>query len=190
MEKMKKMRSWTFWLALGMMGVSCASPSPKPKEPPPHFREPVPASKQVTDAPGESALARQEALPAPVERVPAVPEASATPSIKVEPRPKEAFYVHTVRYSGETISIIATWYTGNAENWKALTQANPQIDPHLIFEGNEILIPEKLLKTREAMPKKFVNRFYSKSMKERVRPKSQPAQSQKEEIKFFGPQKK
>jgi hypothetical protein len=135
-------------------------------------------------------LARQEALPAAVERVPAVQEPSATPPIKVEPKPKESFYIHTVRYSGETISIIATWYTGNAENWKALAQANPQIDPHLIFEGNEILIPEKLLKTREAMPKKFVNRFYSKSMKERIRPKSQPAQSQKEEIKFFGPQKK
>jgi hypothetical protein len=95
-----------------------------------------------------------------------------------------------VRYRGETISIIAAWYTGDGENWKALAQANPQINPTLIFEGNEILIPERLLKTREAMPPKFVNRFYSKSMKEKGRPKSPPAQSREEEVKFFGPQKK
>jgi hypothetical protein len=95
-----------------------------------------------------------------------------------------------VRYSGETISIIAAWYTGDGENWKALVRANPKIDPKLISEGNEILIPERLLKTREPMPKKFVSRFYSKSVEEKGRPKSQPAQSQEEELKLFGPKKR
>ena len=188
------MRSWNFWLAVGMMGISCASPSPKPTEPPPPVPGPVAASKQVTDAPRQSAVAPEKAppaaLPARAEPLPGHQGSPPpAPPEKVEPKLKETFYVHTVRYSGETISIIAAWYTGDGENWKAVARANPNIDPKLIFEGNEILIPERLLKTREAMPKKFVTRFYSKSVKEKGRPKSQPAQSQEEELKLFGPRK-
>jgi hypothetical protein len=191
----KKMRSWTFWLAAGMMGISCAFPSPKPTEPRPPFLRPVSAPKQVKDAPRQSAVAPEKAspaaLPARAEPFP-VRQGSPPPAPpgKVEPKLKETFYVHTVRYYGETISIIAAWYTGDGENWKALARANPKIDPKLILEGNQVLIPEKLLKTREAMPQKFVNRFYPKSVKGKSRPKSQPAQSQEEEPKLFGPKKR
>lgn len=185
------MRSWTFWLAVGMMGISCASPSPKPTKPPSPVARPVAAPKQATGASRESAVVPEKAsppaLPARAEPLPGR-QGPASP-VKVEPKPKETFYVHTVRYYGETISIIAAWYTGDGENWKALVRANPKIDPKLISEGKEILIPERLLKTREAMPKKFVNRFYSKSAKEKGRPKSQPAQSQEEELNLFGPRK-
>ena len=216
----KKMRSWTFWLIVGMMGISCAFPWPKPKEPPPPFLRPVSAPKQVKDAPRQSAVAPEKAspaaLPARAEPLsgrqgsppPAPPgkvepklketfyvpgrQGSPPPAIpgKVEPKLKEAFYVHTVRYYGETISIIAAWYTGDGENWKALARANPKIDPKVILEGKQSLIPERLLKTREAMPQKFVNRFYPKSVKGKSQPKSQPAQPQEEELKLFGPKKR
>jgi hypothetical protein len=190
----EKMRFWIVWPALGLMGISCALLSPKPTEAPPPVSEPVAAPKQVMDAPRQPVVAPQKAPPAalPAGAEPALGHqetAPPAPPVKVEPKPKESFYVHTVRYSGETISIIAAWYTGNGENWKALARANPQIDPKLIFEGNEILIPETLLKTREAMPQKFVNRFYTKSVKEKSRPKSQPAQPQEEDLKLFGPKK-
>jgi hypothetical protein len=212
----KKMRSWTFWLAVGMMGISCAFPWPKRTEPPPPFLRPVSAPKQVKDAPRQSAVAPEKAspaaLPARAEPLPGrqgappgkvEPKLKETfygpgrqgspppaPSEKVKPKLKETFYVHTVRYYGETISIIAAWYTGDGENWKALARANPKIDPKSILESNQILIPERLLKTREAMPQKFVNRFYPKSVKGKSRPKSQPAQSQEEEPKLFGPKKR
>jgi hypothetical protein len=188
------MRLWIVWPALGMVGISCALLSPKPTEPPPPVPGPVAAPEQVMDAPVQPAVAPQKAppaaLPADVKPAPGRQETPPpAPPVKVEPKPKESFYVHTVRYSGETISIIAAWYTGDGENWEALARANPQIEPKLIFEGNQILIPERLLKNREAMPKKFVNRFYSKSAKEKSRPKSQPAQSEEEELKLFGPKK-
>lgn len=68
------------------------------------------------------------------------------------PDQKSAYYSHTVRWRGETLSIIAKWYTGNGENWRALTQANPELDPHRIAIGNRILIPPQLLQTHEPLP--------------------------------------
>ncbi len=85
------------------------------------------------------------------------------------------------------MSIIAGWYTGNIMNWKALAQANPNINPSRIFEGDRILIPESLLKTREPMPKEFVDSFYSKSKKEMPGAKPVPPQAEEEEPKLFGP---
>ena len=51
----------------------------------------------------------------------------------------------------EKISAIARWYTGNAENSKAIAEANPDIDPDFLLVGNEIYIPSTLLKTRKPM---------------------------------------
>ena len=33
--------------------------------------------------------------------------------------------VHKVRYPGESVSIIAGWYTGEIDNWKVLAEVNP-----------------------------------------------------------------
>jgi len=61
------------------------------------------------------------------------------------------YFAHTVTQSDEKISVIARWYTGNAENSKAIAKANPDIDPDFLLVGNEIYIPSKLLKTRKSM---------------------------------------
>jgi hypothetical protein len=53
--------------------------------------------------------------------------------------------------------------------------------------GNKILIPEDLLKTREPMPKEFVDSFY-KPKKEKVQPtKPGPSSAEEGEPKLFGP---
>jgi hypothetical protein len=70
--------------------------------------------------------------------------------------PKSAYYYHRVKYSGETLSIIAKWYTGDADNWQALTKANPKLDPKRINVGDKIRIPRKLLTTRRPMTRSFV----------------------------------
>ena len=88
------------------------------------------------------------------------------------------------------MSIIAGWYTGDIENWKALAQANPHMNPNRIFVGNKILIPENLLKTREPMPKEFVDSFYSKPKKEKPSPKPGPPEKKEEEPKLFGPRER
>ena len=68
-------------------------------------------------------------------------------------RSKTANYSHKVRYSGETLSIISKWYTGDIESWHALSKVNPQLDPNHIKIGTIIQIPEKLLHTRDQCPK-------------------------------------
>ena len=70
--------------------------------------------------------------------------------------PKPSYYYHRVKYSGETLSIIAKWYTGDADNWQALTKANPKLDPKRINVGDKIRIPKKILNTRKPMPRSFV----------------------------------
>jgi LysM repeat protein len=70
--------------------------------------------------------------------------------------PKPAYYYHRVKYSGETLSIIAKWYTGDVDNWQALTKANPKLDPKRINVGDKIRIPKKILNTRKPMPRSFV----------------------------------
>lgn len=69
------------------------------------------------------------------------------------------FYKHTVRWSGESLSLIAKWYTGAHKNWRKLAQANPRIEPNLIKPGYIILIPPALLKTRKPLPQKVAARY-------------------------------
>lgn len=116
---------------------------------------------------------------APVEATPAAPGES----------PQElTYYIHTVKWHGESLSIIAKWYTGNLKNWEALAQANPNLTPSRLFIGNRIRIPEKLLKTREPMPQQFVASFYTKPKRKSLPPKTTPPPpSEKEEEKLFGP---
>jgi hypothetical protein len=63
-------------------------------------------------------------------------------------------FEHTVRWRGESLSLIARWYTGHFENWKALAQANPNLNPNRIMVGNVIYIPQAMMNTREPLPRK------------------------------------
>ena len=68
-------------------------------------------------------------------------------------------YGHTVRWPGESMSLIARWYTGSSGNWRKLAKANPSINPNRIKKGNVIAIPTKLMKTREPLPQKVAARY-------------------------------
>ena len=72
-------------------------------------------------------------------------------------------YRHTVRWSGESLSLIARWYTGASGNWRELAKANPRINPHRIKKGNVIIIPPALLKTKKPLPQNLVAADYCKS---------------------------
>jgi hypothetical protein len=138
-----------------------------------------------------------------------VPErpAETEPSVPVEPphaKPREtkvsppketkqqepqgpAYFVHTVRWQNESLSIIAKWYTGDFENWRVLAHANPGIDPNLIFVGNKIRIPENLLKTRKPIPERFVTSFGPKPTEKSPPKAPPPVPPEKEEEILFGP---
>jgi len=107
---------------------------------------------------------KPQKLPVPVtvkpEPVTVVPE---TPSAVVPPPiPAPRFYIHRVRWKGEKLFIIAKWYTGSGKNWKALSKANPKLNPNLMIINDNIFIPENLIKYRKPMTLSFLSSFIRK----------------------------
>ena len=85
-----------------------------------------------------------------------------------------SYYQHKVRWEGETLSLIAKWYTGSQKNWKVLAKSNSWLEPNDLSVGHRIFIPRKLLKTKKPMPRDFV--FASKSKSEVRQTKAKQAE--------------
>ena len=102
-------------------------------------------------------------------------------------------YIHTVKYSGETLRIISQWYTGDVNNWEALADANPSIDYENMTKGSRLFIPENLLKTTEPMPEDFIDTYLKKNKpkakKEEKKPviKPKPRPKKDEDFDLIGP---
>jgi hypothetical protein len=194
----KKIAVWAFGISFGVICLSCAFAPFKKEESPPRT-EPAPIPQDPKHPTGEKEpvpVKAREAVPSVQEAAlsssatpPAQQEAAPSPQVKAEPKPRETHIAHTVKWSGETLSIISLWYTGNQGNWKAIAQTNANLDPNRIYVGNEILIPAGLLKTQNSLPKEFVDRFYSKAKKEKPKPVLHPGEIEEEEPKLFGPKK-
>jgi hypothetical protein len=103
---------------------------------------------------------------------------------RVPTAPQKTHFVHTVKYSGETLSIISKWYTGDVNNWKILANANPHIDYNKMVAGDKISIPENLLKTREPLTKKFIDSFYKEK---KPTSKTETPPEKEEEFDLIGP---
>lgn len=101
------------------------------------------------------------------------------------PPPKVTYYTHAVKWPGESLSIIAGWYTGDVQNWKDLAEANPDINPNRIHEGMKILIPENMITTKAVMTKDYVDSYYPKPKK--AAPKPSASHPKEEEPVLFGP---
>jgi hypothetical protein len=154
-------------LAFMMMLSGCAffqkkeAPPPAPAPPAP-FPEPAP-TPQPTPAPR-----LPQPVPAPTPRPAPAPQPPGPSSVPpAEPVPEQTrYFVHTVKFSGETISIIAGWYLGDIMKFQILIDANPQIaDPKVIRMGDKINIPARLtdanVKVRQdPMTKEYVDSFY------------------------------
>jgi hypothetical protein len=72
-------------------------------------------------------------------------------------------FFHQIRWEGETLSMIAKWYTGDWRNWKALAKVNPWLEPNNLFTGLKVKIPRQLLKNEKDMPREFVLSSSSKN---------------------------
>jgi hypothetical protein len=101
---------------------------------------------------------RQTRTPPSDPEPPPPPKAERVSEEKPAAEPEPADLVHTVRWNGESLSVIAKWYTGEAENWRLLAKHNLLNDPDRIDIGDPISIPEPLLRTREPLPREFVRR--------------------------------
>jgi serine/threonine protein kinase len=64
--------------------------------------------------------------------------------------------VHTVRYKGESLSIIADWYLGSVLGWKKLAKANPSIVAAQVEIGDVIVIPRDLVKNDKPFEKSHI----------------------------------
>ena len=129
------------WLLQG-----CARISTQP--PPGGMGRPATIESPGTTRPDTPAVPRSPASIPPESSVGAV----ASPA-QTEANP----YLHVVRWEGETLSLIALWYSASWQNWKAVARANPGLDPDRIRIGDRILIPRSLLKKKSPMPFDFIH---------------------------------
>lgn len=80
-----------------------------------------------------------------------------------------AVFIHKVQRRGETFTTISKWYTGKAENAKALASANPKLNPNRIKIGSQVKIPEGLLKTRKPMSAAFADQHLPSYYQHKIR---------------------
>ena len=113
--------------------------------------------------------------------VPESPSEVVSPPLLSPPR----FYIHRVRWKGETLSIIAKWYTGSGKNWGAISNANPNLNPNRISVNDRIFIPEDLMKSRKPMPRSFLSSFIRKKRVPSVQ--SNKPSNKKRVAEMFGP---
>lgn len=136
---------------------------------------------------------------AQVQHPPAVTGLPVKPE-QAPPAVEQTYYFHRIRWTGETLSIIAGWYTGDVQNWRALAEANPDIDPNKVHVGMKIRIPEKIMTIKTPMTKEHVDSFYSRAKKRTgkmpyARPKAaedtadegKTSETKAEEPALFGP---
>ncbi|MEA1932995.1 MAG: LysM domain-containing protein [Thermodesulfobacteriota bacterium] len=90
------------------------------------------------------------------------------------------YYTHTVKLPGESLSIIAKWFTGNLNNWETLAKYNPTINPNRIFLGDKIKIPRHLMIRHDRMTLEFIEESQPKP-RQRVSPAAPPKKTGEEE---------
>ncbi len=101
-------------------------------------------------------------------------------AVSADPRNVEAltalgdYFIHTVTNPGETLIAVARWYTGNANNWPRIKQANPNMDPRRIPIGSAIRIPERIMIRLTPMPASAITGF---SATKTAQPSGEPPDS-------------
>ncbi|MBW2575437.1 MAG: hypothetical protein JRC56_00905 [Deltaproteobacteria bacterium] len=127
-------------------------------------------------------------LPVPVEIKPETDTVvKKTPSEVKPPSPtsEPGFYIHMVRWPWETLSTISQWYTDSWKNWKILSKANPSLHPNRIEIGDNIFIPEALMKSRKPMPISFLSSSVRKKSVQSFPSKKSSIES--DTVGLFGP---
>ncbi len=163
MKRHKERGCWLWLVVLSLFVVCGACATPEAKK----------GSVQTPTAP-----------PAGVQQEKGQEEKVAPTVAPPTPVKEETYYIHTVKWPGESLSIIAAWYTGDLQNWKVLAEANPDINPNKVFERMKIKIPESIMNTKAPMTKEHVDSFYPKPKKAAPRPAAPPPD---DEPKLFGP---
>ena len=81
---------------------------------------------------------------------------------------KQNYYIHIVKWEGETLSVIARWYIGHYEDWKLLAIHNPELNPDNIHVGDKVWIPKDDMKTLKQLPAVFLNKASKKKASKKI----------------------
>ncbi|NOQ46040.1 MAG: hypothetical protein GQ559_05130 [Desulfobulbaceae bacterium] len=101
-------------------------------------------------------------------------------------------YSHTIRWRGETLAVISTWYTGTQKNWKTIVESNPGLNSRQLLIGSIVLIPKDLMLRDDAMPYEFLQTVTTKKREKKiteprkVAPRNRPNEDSAD-IELFGP---
>jgi len=100
-----------------------------------------------------------------------------------EPPPAPSYFIHVVKFPGQTLGRLAEWYTGAYENWPRLARANGEPVPNSVLSvGREIKIPSELMVREDPPPEP--RRRRPPAVRRPVEPKGSseaPAESPSEE---------
>ncbi len=66
-------------------------------------------------------------------------------------------FQHVVQ-SGETLGMIADWYTGRSSNWTQIVDVNPGLRPERLRPGQIVLIPRRILVKDTPIPKNYAGK--------------------------------
>lgn len=66
--------------------------------------------------------------------------------------PREEYYVHTIK-QGETLGMLAKWYTGASSNWQIIQSHNPGLDARKLRPGMMVRIPRNFMIRSNPMPR-------------------------------------
>jgi hypothetical protein len=69
---------------------------------------------------------------------------------------KNGGLVHSVTFPGESLSVIAAWYTGATSNTALIAKANKISTNKVVKIGQSVTIPPKLLKNRKPLSQAFL----------------------------------
>ncbi len=97
---------------------------------------------------------------------------------------KQTYFIHIVKWDGESLSLISKWYIGNYEDWKLLSGHNPELNPSNIHVGDRVWIPKDKMKTSKQMPKTFINKYKKKTSKPIIK---KPKETEKKPLELYGP---
>lgn len=93
----------------------------------------------------------------PLTDHPPDPVTGSAPAAVADPDLEDSAHLrHTIAYPGETLTLIAKWYTGDAANWRRIAELNRISSPTALRIGQVIVIPKALLKRDAPMPRSIL----------------------------------
>ena len=73
--------------------------------------------------------------------------------------PQEILILHPIRFPGESLSMIASWHTGDQANWERIADYNAHYVKGVIRQGETVRIPLALVVRNEQLPESYVREF-------------------------------